>query len=105
VFAAVFDTEKQSHKVIAGQQGRGNIMKAVGQAESTRDSRGAHPPWMGALVPMTPLPESFAGDFWLTAARGSFDLPRPGERVWDAVLALVFVAACAALGWAGAVWL
>jgi hypothetical protein len=87
-------------------------MKAVGKAESTlgaardpRDSRGGHQPWMGALVTMTPSPETFAGDFWLTAARAPFDLPRPGERVWDAVLALVFVAGCAALGWAGAVWL
>jgi hypothetical protein len=87
-------------------------MKAVGKAESTLgtasvpgDSRAAHQPWMGALVTMTPSPVSFAGDFWLTAARAPFDRPRPGERVWDAVLALLFVAACAVLGWAGAVWL
>lgn len=48
---------------------------------------------------------SGAGDFWLNAARTPFDAARPGERVWDAVLALLFVAASAALGWAGAVWL
>jgi hypothetical protein len=84
-------------------------MKKAGHTESTFDAaidaRAAHQPWMGALVTMTPSPDSFAGDFWLTAARAPFGLPRRGERIWDAVLALLFVAACAALGWAGAVWL
>jgi hypothetical protein len=56
-------------------------------------------------VSMTPQAESFAGDFWLTSARAHFDRPRPSERIWDGVLALVIVAACAALGWAGAVLL
>jgi hypothetical protein len=78
-------------------------MTAPDRPENTFQA--AHQPWMGALVTMTPSPENFAGDFWLTAAWARLDGPRPGERAWDAVLALVFVVACAALGWAGAVWL
>jgi hypothetical protein len=84
-------------------------MKTVGNTEGTFGAAmgisATHQPWMGALVTMSPSPDSFAGDFWLTAAQAPFDLSPRGERVWDAVLALFFVAACAALGWAGAVWL
>lgn len=84
-------------------------MKASGKAESTSDAswdtRAAYQPWIGGLVTMTPSPERFAGDFRPTGDRAPFDLVRPGERVWDAVLALLFVAGSAALGWAGAVWL
>ncbi len=81
-------------------------MKNTGNAEGTSDTaldaRAAHQPWMGALVSMTPQAENFAGDFWLTSARAPISRPQPSERIWDSVLALVFVAACAALGWASA---
>jgi hypothetical protein len=84
-------------------------MKEVGNTEgafgAAMGTKAAHQPWMGALVTMNSSPDSFAGDFWLTSARAPFDLPRRGERLWDAVLALVFVAACAVMGWAGAVLL
>ena len=80
-------------------------MKSVVIAEGTVDARAAHQPWMGALVPMAASHEDFAGQLGLPAARAQLAGPWLGERALDGVLALVFVTASAALGWAGAVLL
>jgi hypothetical protein len=73
--------------------------------EATRDARAAHQPWIGALLPMTPSREGFPGEFHQPASAARLERSRPRERVWDGMLALAFVAACAALGWVGAVLL
>lgn len=78
---------------------------ATGTFDSAINTGATHQPWMGVMVSNTPLPERFAGDFWLTAARSQFDRAWLGACVWDGVLALVFVSCSAALGWAGAAWL
>ena len=80
-------------------------MKSLVTAEGTVDARAAYQPWMGALVPMTLSQEDLANHVCLPAARAQLDEPRLGERALDGVLALVFVTACATLGWAGAVLL
>ena len=80
-------------------------MKSVVTAEGTVDARAAHQPWMGALVPTTPSHEDFASQVYLPAASAQLARPRLGERALDGVLALIFVTACATLGWAGAVLL
>lgn len=90
-------------------------MKAPRQAESTSDAVWAnranfqpyqpYQPWMGGLVTTNSSPERLAGDFCTPSAPVPLDRPRPGERVRDVVLALLFVAGSAVLGWAGAVWL
>jgi hypothetical protein len=108
----MFGSEPQ---VTQGQQGRGKVMKAPRQAESTSDAVWAnranfqpyqpYQPWMGGLVTTNSSPERLAGDFCTPSAPVPLDRPRPGERVRDVVLALLFVAGSAVLGWAGAVWL
>ena len=83
-------------------------MKTVVKAEGTfaaMESRGAHQPWMSALGPITSSLESIAGELSLPAAVAHFKRSQPGERLWDGALALLFVAACAATGWVGAVLL
>ena len=83
-------------------------MKTVVKAEATfaaLESRGAHQPWMSAVAPSTSSLESIAGELYLPAAVAHFQRSQPGERLWDGALALLFVAACAATGWVGAVLL
>lgn len=83
-------------------------MKTVVKAEGTfaaMESRGAHQPWMSALGSITSSLESIAGELSLPAAVAHFKRSQPGERLWDGALALLFVAACAATGWVGAVLL
>ena len=83
-------------------------MKTVVKAEATfaaLESRGAHQPWMSAVVPITSSLESIAGELSLPAAVAHFKRSQPGERLWDGALALLFVAACAATVWVGAVLL
>ena len=83
-------------------------MKTVVKAEGTfaaLESRGAHQPWMSALGPITSSLESIAGELSLPAAVAHFKRSQPGERLWDGALALLFVVACAATGWVGAVLL
>ena len=83
-------------------------MKTVVKAEGTfaaMESRGAHQPWMSALGPITSSLESIAAELSLPAAVAHFKRSQPGERLWDGALALLFVAACAATGWVGAVLL
>ena len=83
-------------------------MKTVVKAEAifaALESRGAHQPWMSALEPITSSLESIAGELSLPAAVAHFKRSQPGERLWDGALALLFVAACAATGWVGAVLL
>ena len=80
-------------------------MKSVVTAEGAVDARAAHQPWMGALVPRSLSQKDFAGPLGLPADRTQLAGPWLGERALDGVLALVFVTASAALGWAGAVLL
>lgn len=84
-------------------------MKAIdnteGRFEAIRNVSAPHQPWIGALVPMTPWREGFPGEFHQPASVAYLERSRPRERVWDGILALIFVATCAALGWAGAVLL
>ena len=76
-----------------------------GRFETIRDVSVAHLPWIGALLPMTPPREGFPGEFHQAASAPDLERSRPRERVWDGILALAFVATCAALGCAGAVLL
>lgn len=83
-------------------------MSTVVKAEGTlaaMQSCGAHQPWSGSVVPCTSSLESIAGELSLPSAVAHFKRSQPGERLWDGVLALLVVAACAATGWAGAVLL
>ena len=83
-------------------------MKTVVKAEGTvaaLESRCAHQPWRSASVPHTSSLESIAGELSLPAAVAHFKRSQPGERLWDGALALIFVAACAATGWVGAILL
>ena len=83
-------------------------MKTVVTVEGTFDameSRGADQPWRSSMVPVTSSLESIAGELSLPAAVAHFKRSQPGERLWDGALALLFVAACAATGWVGAVLL
>ena len=83
-------------------------MSTIVKAEGTfaaMESRGVHQPWMSALGPMTSSLESIAGELYLPADVAHFKRSQPGERLWDGVWALLFVAACAATGWVGAVLL
>lgn len=83
-------------------------MKTVVTAEGTFDameSRGAHQPWRNSMAPHASSLESIAGELYLPAAVAHFKRSQPGERLWDGALALLFVAACAATGWVGVVWL
>lgn len=82
-----------------------SVVTAKGSFEAAMNTGAVHQPWMGALVPMTSSPEGLLGEFHRPAAAAHFAQPRRGERLWDGVFALVFVAACATAGWAGAVWL
>ena len=83
-------------------------MRSVVKAEGTFDameSCGAHQPWRRSASPMTSSLESIAGELSLPAAVAHFKRSQPGERLWDGALALIFVAACAATGWVGAILL
>ena len=88
-------------------------MKTVVKTEATFDameSFGAHQPWRRYSAPFTSSLEtssleSIAGELSLPAAVAHFKRSQPGERLWDGALALIFVAACAATGWVGAVLL
>ena len=83
-------------------------MKSLFKAEGTfaaMQSRGAHQPWRSAVVPITSSLESIAGELSLPVAVAHFKRSQPGERLWDGVWALLFVAACAASVWVGAVLL
>ncbi len=63
--------------------------------------------WIGCLAQLAPT--ELRPDEWPSAAAES-DLinaagARPSERLLDCLLAVAYVAACACLGLAGAVWL
>ena len=79
-----------------------SFVKADG-AFAAMQSRSTHQPWTSAVAPYTSSLESIAGELSLPAAVAHFKQPQPGERLWDGALALLFVAACAATGWVGAV--
>ena len=81
-----------------------SFVKADG-AFAAMQSRSTHQPWTSAVAPHTSSPESIAGELYLPAAVAHFKRSQPGERLWDGALALLFVAACAATGWVGAVLL
>ena len=81
-----------------------SFVKADG-AFAAMQSRSTHQPWTSSVTPYFSSPESIAGELSLPAAVAHFKRSQPGERLWDGALALVFVAACAASVWLGAVLL
>lgn len=81
-----------------------SLFKAEGIFAATQ-SRSAHQPWKSSVAPYTSSLESIAGELSLPAAVAHFKRSQPGERLLDGALALLFVAACAATGWVGAVLL
>ena len=66
---------------------------------------GAHQTWGNSVVSPAASLESIAGELSLPMAVAHFRQSQPGERLLDGALALLFVAACAATGWVGAVLL
>ena len=83
-------------------------MKTVIRAEgafAAMQSPGAQQTWKSSVAPATASLESIAGELSLPVAVAHFRRSQPGERLLDGALALLFVAACAATGWVGAVLL
>jgi hypothetical protein len=64
-----------------------------------------HQAWMGALVGQTTVRHPPRPDSFDAPARTGLLASARGERLTDIVLAVVYVAGCAVMGWAGAAWL